>query len=515
MKLSTMLMYSGNPREAADEVAALEKAGLDTVWVAEAYGFDSPTLMGYLAARTETVEIGAAILNVYSRTPSALAQTAAGLDNVSGGRAILGLGASGPQVIEGWHGIPYDKPLTRTREVVDIVRMALRRERLDHEGKIFSLPLPADQGLGLGKPLKMLTKPERPSVPIYIAALGQKNVEGTAEYADGWLPFMYAPERAKDVWGDALAAGNAKRREGLGPLEVVAGGMVCVGDDVKGMLDFARPMAALYIGGMGAKGKNFYNTLVSQYGFEKEAAQIQEMYLGGNKRDAESVVPLELLEMCNLVGPESYVKERIAAFAEAGVTNLQIVPVPTDGDSAGLVRQMKEWIVMTGAASTAARGRARVLPPDRPLVHREGGQAAPRAVGDRWPGQPRGVDQGRRDGPALLRRRRGVRRTGRAGLPLQHGPRGGAHAGRRARSGLPRPHRHHRAVPQQPRHRRAEAALAARLRQRRDHHRDRDDRARRRQRPAGHPHQRRRQGRPLRAHRAARRSSATARWPTS
>jgi F420-dependent oxidoreductase-like protein len=344
VKLSTMLMYSGNPREAADEVVALEQAGLDTVWVAEAYGFDSPTLMGYLAARTETVEIGAAILNVYSRTPSALAQTAAGLDNVSGGRAILGLGASGPQVIEGWHGLPYDKPLTRTREVVDIVRMALRRERLDHDGKIFTLPLPPDQGLGLGKPLKMLTKPERPAVPIYIAALGQKNVEGTAEYADGWLPFMFAPERAKDVWGDALAAGNAKRQEGLGPLEVVAGGMVCVGDDVKGMLDFARPMAALYIGGMGAKGKNFYNTLVSEYGFEKEAAQIQEMYLGGNKRDAEAVVPLELLEMCNLVGPESYVKERIAAFAEAGVTNLQIVPVPTDGDSAGLVRQMKEWI---------------------------------------------------------------------------------------------------------------------------------------------------------------------------
>jgi F420-dependent oxidoreductase-like protein len=343
VKLSTQLMYGGNPREAADEVAALEQAGLDTVWVAEAYGFDSPTLMGYLAAKTETVEIGAAILNVFSRTPSALAQTAAGLDNVSGGRAILGLGASGPQVIEGWHGLPYEKPLGRTREVVDIVRMALRRERLEHDGKIFSLPLPADQGLGLGKPLKMLTKPERPSVPIYIAALGQKNVEGTAEYADGWLPFMFAPEKANDVWGDALAAGIAKRQEGLGPLEVVAGGMVCVGDDVKGMLDFARPMAALYIGGMGAKGKNFYNTLACEYGFEKEAAQIQDMYLGGNKRDAESVVPLELLEMCNLVGPESYVKERIAAFADAGVTNVQIVPVPVDGDSAGLVRQMKEW----------------------------------------------------------------------------------------------------------------------------------------------------------------------------
>jgi F420-dependent oxidoreductase-like protein len=344
MKLSTQLMYSGNPREAADEVAALEKAGLDTVWVAEAYGFDSPTLMGYLAAKTDTVEIGAAILNVYSRTPGALAQTAAGLDNVSGGRAILGLGASGPQVIEGWHGLPYDRPLGRTREVVDIVRAALRRERLVYDGKVFHLPLPEGQGTGLGKPLKMLTKPERSSVPVYVAALGQKNVEGTAEYADGWLPFMFAPERASQVWGEALARGTAKRQEGLGPLEVVGGGMVTVGDDVKGMLDLARPMLALYIGGMGAKGKNFYNTLACEYGFEKEAAQIQDMYLGGNKRDAESVVPLELLEMCNLVGPESYVKERIAAFREAGVTNLQVLPAPVDGDAARLVSRLKEWV---------------------------------------------------------------------------------------------------------------------------------------------------------------------------
>jgi F420-dependent oxidoreductase-like protein len=342
MKLSMPLMYSGNPREAADSVAALERAGLDTVWVAEAYGFDSPTLMGYLAAKTERVEIGAAILNIYSRTPGALAQTAAGLDNVSGGRAILGLGASGPQVIEGWHGVPYDKPLGRTREVVEIVRKALRRERLEFQGKVFTLPLPPDQGLGLGKPLKMLTRPERPAVPIYIAALGEKNVTGTAEYADGWLPFLFAPEKAHDIWGDALAAGRAKRPAELGPLEVAAGGMVAVGDDVKGLLDLARPTVALYVGGMGAKGKNFYNELVTRYGFEAEAAKIQELYLGGNKRDAEALVPLELLEMCNLVGPASYVKERIAAFAEAGVTNLQITPVADD--PAALVAQMKEWV---------------------------------------------------------------------------------------------------------------------------------------------------------------------------
>jgi F420-dependent oxidoreductase-like protein len=341
MKLSMPLMYAGNPREAADSVVALEKAGLDTVWVAEVYGFDSPTLMGYLAAKTETIEIGSAILNVYSRTPALLAQTAAGLDNVSGGRAILGLGASGPQVIEGWHGMAYSKPLGRTREVVDIVRMALRGERLVHDGTL-TLPLPAGQGLGLGKPLKMLTRPERPVVPIYIAALGQKNVQATAEYADGWLPFLFAPEWAESVWGEALSAGVAKRHEGLAPLEIAAGGMVAVGDDVQGMLDLARPMFALYIGGMGAKGKNFYNDLVSQYGFEEEAAKIQEMYLGGNKRDAEALVPAELLEMCNLVGPESYVKERIAAFKEAGVTSLQVTPV--DDDPAALVARMKEWV---------------------------------------------------------------------------------------------------------------------------------------------------------------------------
>ena len=209
MKLSMPLVYAGNPRETADQVAGLEKAGLDTIWVAEPYGFDAPTLMGYLAAKTETVEIGAAILNVYSRTPGALLQTAAGLDNVSGGRAVIGLGASGPQVIEGFHGIPYDKPIGRTREIIEIIRMGLRREALISDG-IFKLPLPEDQGLGLGKPLKLLNKPERPVVPLWVAALGDKNVEMTAEVADGWLPWLFHPEKAKEVWGEALAQGRGE-----------------------------------------------------------------------------------------------------------------------------------------------------------------------------------------------------------------------------------------------------------------------------------------------------------------
>ena len=344
MKLSTPLMYSGNPRESADQVAKLEKAGLDTVWVAEAYGFDSPTLMGYLAAKTATVQIGAGILNVFSRTPSALLQTAAGLDNVSGGRAMIGLGASGPQVIEGFHGVPYDRPLGRTREVISIIRQGLRRETLVHQGKVFTLPLPADQGLGLGKPLKLLTRPERSAVPLWVAALGDANVAMTAEVADGWLPFLFLPEKARSVWGDALAKGTAKRSPDLAPLEISAGGMVAIGEgeDTKRLLDLMRPMYALYVGGMGARGKNFYNDLACHYGYEKEAEQIQDLYLGGNKRDAEALVPTEWLEAGNLVGPASYVRERIAAFREAGVTSLQISPV--SDDPAATVAQVKEWV---------------------------------------------------------------------------------------------------------------------------------------------------------------------------
>ena len=341
MKLSMPLVYAGNPRESADQVATLEKAGLDTIWVAEPYGFDSPTLMGYLAAKTETVEIGAGILNVYSRTPGALLQTAAGLDNVSGGRAVIGLGASGPQVIEGFHGLPYDKPLGRTREIIEIIRMGLRREALVSDG-IFKLPLPEGQGLGLGKPLKLLNKPERPVIPLWVAALGDNNVKMTAEVADGWLPFLFHPEKAHEVWGEALAAGTAKRSPDLGPLEISAGGMVAIGEDVKGMLDFMRPMYALYVGGMGARGKNFYNELACQYGYEEEAKKIQDLYLDGHKRDAEALVPTEWLEAGNLVGPASYVQERIAAFKAAGVTNLSVSPA--SDDPAGTIAQVKEWV---------------------------------------------------------------------------------------------------------------------------------------------------------------------------
>ena len=345
MKLSYSLMYDGNPRAAADRVADLERAGIDIVWVAEAYGYDSPTLMGYLAARTERVEIGSAILNIYSRTPALLLQTAAGLDNVSGGRAVLGLGASGPQVIEGWHGVPYSKPLARTAEIVDLVRRGLKREVLTNDG-VFKLPLTKEHGAvtGLGKPLKLLNHPERDSIPIWIAALKPKSVEQTAAIADGWMPHLFHPEKARTVWGDALDAGAAQRSADLGPLQINAGGMVALGEgpETKALLDFARPIFALYVGGMGAKGKNFYNDVARAYGYEKEAEEIQDLYLAGKKKEAEALVPTEWLEASNLVGPESYVKERIEAFREAGVTHLTLMPA--SDDPVKTVELVKEWV---------------------------------------------------------------------------------------------------------------------------------------------------------------------------
>jgi F420-dependent oxidoreductase-like protein len=341
MKISTQVMYAGNPKELIEQVVSLENAGLDQVWVAEAYGFDSPTLMGYIAAKTERVEIGSAILPIYSRTPALIAQTAAGLDAVSGGRAILGLGASGPQVIEGWHGVPYDKPLGRTREVVDICRRIWRREIITNEGN-YPIPLPEGKGTGLGKPLKILTRPVRSQIPIYVASLGDKNVQMTAEVADGWLPTLFIPEKASSVWGASLAAGKAKRDPALGDLEIVAGGMLAIGDDVTALRDASRPIIALYVGGMGARGRNFYNDLARRYGYEAEAEKIQDLYLAGKKDEAAAAVPAEFAELMNLVGPAGYVKERIQAFKEAGVTALNVTPVGEN--PAKLVEQVKEWL---------------------------------------------------------------------------------------------------------------------------------------------------------------------------
>ncbi|MGW4996630.1 LLM class F420-dependent oxidoreductase [Streptomyces hydrogenans] len=341
MELSTPVAYAGDPRAAADRAAALEAAGLDAVWVAEAYGYDSPTIMGYLAARTERMRIGSAILNVYSRSPALIAQTAAGLDALTGGRALLGIGASGPQVVEGWHGRRYDRPLGRTREVIQLSRRIWRREVIEHHG-ITDLPLPPEKGGTLGKPLKLLNHPVRDTVPVYVAALGPANVRMTAEIADGWLPFLYVPERAAEVWGPSLAEGAARRDPALGPLAVVAGGLLALGDGAEAARDLMRPTVALYVGGMGASGRNFYHDLICSYGYGAAAAAIQEHYLAGRKKAAEAAVPDELLERLSLAGPEGYVRDRVEVFREAGVTMLNVTPVGPD--PARLIERVRSWL---------------------------------------------------------------------------------------------------------------------------------------------------------------------------
>jgi F420-dependent oxidoreductase-like protein len=236
--------------------------------------------------------------------------------------------------------VPYHAPIGRTREIIDICRTVWRRERLTYEGRYYNLPLPADQGTGLGKPLKLINHPVRERIPIIIASLGPKNVEMTAELAEGWEPIFYLPEKAGGVWGDALAKGKAKRDPSLGELDIVAQASLAIGDDVEGYLEFGRPMAALYIGGMGAKGKNFYNDLARRYGYEKEAEEIQDLYLDGKKQEAAAKVPYELLQKTSLIGTEGFVRDRIAALKETGVTTLNVTPIA--GDHAARVKLVEK-----------------------------------------------------------------------------------------------------------------------------------------------------------------------------
>jgi F420-dependent oxidoreductase-like protein len=309
--------------------------------VAELYSFDAVSQMGFIAAKTERMQIASSILPIYSRTPALLAMTAAGLDYVSNGRFILGLGASGPQVIEGFHGVPYDAPIGRTREIIEICRQVWRREPLSYQGKYYQLPM--EGGTGLGKPLKMINHPVRERIPISVAALGPKNVELAAELAETWMPVFYLPERAGDVWGAALADGLAKRDPSLGSLDVIATAPLAIGEDVTALRDRARPFLALYIGGMGARGRNFYNDLARRLGYEAEAKAIQDAYLDGRKAEAESLVPAELLERTSLIGPASYVAERVAAYREAGVTTLGVSPLaPTHQGRVALIEQIRD-----------------------------------------------------------------------------------------------------------------------------------------------------------------------------
>ncbi|MFE1592482.1 LLM class F420-dependent oxidoreductase [Nocardia sp. NPDC058705] len=340
MRIGLSINYTDGFKETAAEVADLERAGLDIVFVPEAYSFDAVSALGYLAARTERVQLASGILQLYTRTPSLTAMTAAGLDYVSDGRFILGIGASGPQVIEGFHGVPYDAPIGRTRELLEICRKVWRREKLNYQGKYYQIPLPAERGTGLGKELKLINHPVREDIPVLLAALGPKNVELAAEVANGWQPIFFLPEKANDVWGDALAAGKAKRDPALGELDIFAGPALAIGENVTGLLEFVKPHLALYIGGMGAKGKNFYHTLATKYGYGEAADRIQELYLAGDKQAAAKAVPDDLVRDVSLIGPESFVKERLAAMAEAGVTTLNVTPIAEN--AAGRIKLIEQ-----------------------------------------------------------------------------------------------------------------------------------------------------------------------------
>jgi F420-dependent oxidoreductase-like protein len=327
MRVGMSLSYAGGFWETVDDLVEYEKAGLQMVFVPEAYSFDAVSQLGFIAARTTSLELASGIMQLYSRTPTLTAMTAAGLDHVSGGRFTLGLGASGPQVVEGFHGVAYDRPLARTRETVEICRQVWRRERLSYDGKVFTIPLPADRGTGLGKPLHLINRPVRERIPIMLAALGPKNVAQAAEIADGWEPLFYYPEKASSIWGDALAEGTARRSPDLGPLDVVVGPHLAIGDDVEELKREAREQLALYVGGMGARSRNFYNDLACRYGFEEAATRVQELYLAGRKDEAAAAVPDELVDATSLIGPRGFVADRLAAFRESGAGTLNLTPV--------------------------------------------------------------------------------------------------------------------------------------------------------------------------------------------
>jgi len=316
--------YAGDIGQTLETVRVFEGKGLDIAFVAEAYGYDSLTVLGYLAALTSRVELGPGILPIFSRTPALIAQSAAGLDYVSEGRAVLGLGASGPQVIEGWHGVSYDHPLQRTREVVEICRSVWKRERLVHEG-LYRIPLKG--GTGLGKPLKLITHPVRDSIPIYLAAIGPKNVELAASVGDGWLPIFFVPEYADAAWGESLSKGRAQRSPELGPMHTVAGGALVVGELDEEVEWGLRQMLALYVGGMGARSQNFYAQLMERYGFGEVAERVQDLYLAGQKDEAARVLPRALISAMNFCGDEGFIADRVRAFRDAGVDTLTVTPV--------------------------------------------------------------------------------------------------------------------------------------------------------------------------------------------
>jgi F420-dependent oxidoreductase-like protein len=315
-----------------------DKLGYDSIWAAEAYGSDAATVLAWLASNTTSAKIASGIFQMPARTPAMTAMTAATLDNISGGRFVLGLGISGPQVVEGWHGQPFDKPLKRTREYVSIVRKALSRETVTYEGEFYTLPLPG----GPGKPLKLIIKPVQERIPIYIAAIGPKNTALAAEIADGWLPTFFSPDHI-EVFRASLEEGAAKSGRSPDDIDVAPMTSLAIYDDVEYARNFMRPLVALYVGGMGSRDKNFYNQLVTRYGYGDAAREIQDLYLSGRQSDAMAAIPAELIDQVSLCGPREVVKERLEHYRDAGVGTLLVTPTASSQeDRLRMLRDLAE-----------------------------------------------------------------------------------------------------------------------------------------------------------------------------
>ncbi|HEY9388898.1 MAG TPA: LLM class F420-dependent oxidoreductase [Mycobacteriales bacterium] len=345
MRLGLNLGYwgAGNDHENLALAQEADRLGYSVVWAAEAYGSDAVTVLAWVAAQTTHVDVGTAVMQIPARTPTATAMTAATLDTLSGGRFRLGLGVSGPQVSEGWHGVRFAKPLGRTREYVDIVRMALRRERVSYQGEHFTLPLPD----GPGKPLKLTVHPARETIPVYLAAVGPRNVELTGQIADGWLAIFFSPEHAEPSLA-ALRAGRARTGRDLDGFDVVATVPVVFDDDPQAAADPVRGYAALYVGGMGSREQNFYNALARRMGYEQAAEQIQERYLARDYAGAMAAVPFGFLDSTCLLGPVGRVAERMRAYAGAGVTTLALAPQGTLEQRLAALRAARQSLDLSG-----------------------------------------------------------------------------------------------------------------------------------------------------------------------
>jgi F420-dependent oxidoreductase-like protein len=337
VKLGVMLGYWAFGLTAADQLEltqTAEQLGYDSVWTAEAYGSDAATVLGWLAAGTSRIRLGAGILQIPARSAAMTAMTAATIDNLSGGRMLLGLGTSGPQVSEGWHGVRFAKQLQRTRDYVAVVRMALAHQKVEFHGETLELPMPN----GPGKALKLTIRPVQERIPIYLAALGPKNVALAAEIADGWMPVLFSPEHTAALRAP-LEEGAARAGRTLDGFRICPTVNVLISDDLETARNAMRPMLALYIGGMGSREQNFYNRLVSTYGFESEAREIQELYLAGRRTEAMEALPAELIDAVSIVGPRQVAKEKIRAFRDAGVDTLIVAGMAVE--NAERIKQLR------------------------------------------------------------------------------------------------------------------------------------------------------------------------------